>query len=107
MPSKRMAREYLEHEIREGRGDEPCHIVDIFKEAKKRKENDGPQPKTRFQIELDDPELYCQWNEQKDRIIKRIHNKAIALDFMYRAWRDALADKEIDRMLAEEEGPPT
>lgn len=82
------------------------HIVDHTKERAERERNDGPKPKTRFQIELDDAELYSQWNHEKDRIITRCHNKAIALDFMYRAWRDALADAEIDRMLADEEGPP-
>lgn len=86
--------------------DHDYHIVDHTKERAEREKNDGPKPKTRFQIELDDPGLYCQWNHEKDRIIGRVHNKSIALDFMYRAWRDALADKEIDRMLAEEEGPP-
>jgi hypothetical protein len=97
--------EYFRQKVARGDTSE-FHIVDHTKELRERELNDGPKPKTRFQIELDDPSLYCQWNHEKDRIIKRVHNKAIALDFMYRAWRDALADREIDRMLAEQDGVP-
>lgn len=81
------------------------HIVDHTKALKEREKNDGPQPKTRFQIELDDPELYSKWNHEKDRIIKRIRNKSIALTLMHRAWREALSDGELDKILAEMEGP--
>ena len=98
--------EYFRQKVARGDKSE-FHIVDHTKELKERETNAGPKPKTRFQIELDDAELYSQWNHEKDRIIKRCRVKAIALDFMYRAWRDALADRELDRMLAEEEGEPT
>jgi hypothetical protein len=106
MPNVRMAIEYLKDLDRKGRGNEVVHVVLVEEEAKKRKENVGPNPRTRFQIETDDPELYSRFVGEKDRIIKRVRNKAIALDFMYRAWRDALSDAELDRMLAEEEGAP-
>jgi hypothetical protein len=99
------ALEYFRQKVALG-DDHDFHIVDHTKERAEREKNDGPSPKTRFQIELDDPSLYRQWNHEKDRIITRCHNKAIALDFMYRSWRDALADGELDRMLADEEGPP-
>ncbi len=106
MPSVTAAIEYLKHLQSKGRGNAPVHIVDIEEEAKARKENTGPKPKTRFQIELDDAELYCQWNAEKDRIIRRCgNNKAIALDFMWRAWNESLTDAEIDRLLAQQEGP--
>jgi hypothetical protein len=86
--------------------DHVYHIIDVTDEQEKRVKNDGPQPKTRFQIELEDAELYRQWNMQKDRILKRVGNKAIALSLMHRAWSEALSDAEIDRIVAEEEGPP-
>jgi hypothetical protein len=105
MPSVTAAIEYLKHLESKGRGNAPVHIVDIEEEAKERSKNAGPKPKTRFQVELDDPSLYCQFNFEKDRIFARVKNKPIALDFMYRAWRDALSDKELDRMLAEQEAP--
>jgi hypothetical protein len=86
--------------------DHVYHIVDITEEAEKRSKNDGPKPKTRFQIELDSAEFYRQWNSEKDRIVKRCGNKAIALDLMHRAWRDALSNSELDKILAAMEGPP-
>lgn len=86
--------------------DHDYHIVDLTEQRKSQEKNDGEKPKTRFAIELDDAELYRLWNQEKNRIITRVHNKAMALDFMWRAWKEALADAELDRMMAEEEGPP-
>jgi hypothetical protein len=106
MPSKRAAIDWLKHEVSQGRGNEPCHIVDIVKEQKARIKNEGPKPKTRFQMETDDASLYGQLNFEKDRVIKRVRNKAIAIDLLYRAWR-ALTDAVIDRIMASEEGPPS
>lgn len=105
MPSKRAAIEWLQHEVSKGRGDEPVHLVDVRAEQRKRIQNDGPKPKTRFQIELGDPELYRQWNAEKDRILHHVKNKAIALDLMQRAWSDALSNPELDKILAALEGP--
>jgi hypothetical protein len=85
--------------------DHVYHLIDVTAEQAKRVKNDGPQPKTRFQIELGDAELYRQWNLEKDRILKRVGNKSIALTLMQRAWSEALCDSEIDKILAEQEGP--
>lgn len=104
MPSVTAAIEYLKQLERKGRGMAPVHIVDIEEEAKERIKNSGPKPKTRFQLELDDPELYCQWNASKDRIFHRVKNKPMALDLMWRAWDEALSNAEIDKILAAEEG---
>ena len=105
MPSKRMAIEWLQHEVSEGRGDEPCHVVDIRREQRERIKNDGPKPKTRFQIELGDADLYREWNVEKERILHRARVKAIGLDIMLKAWQ-AMDDAWIDKLLAEQEGPP-
>lgn len=105
MPSKRMAIEWLNDEVRKGRGDEPCHIVDITKEARARAENAGPKPKTRFQMETDDPELYRQFNIERSRIIKRTGNKSVALTLLLKSWQ-WMTDALIDKVLAEQEGPP-
>lgn len=99
-----MAIEWLQHEVQEGRGDEPCHVVDIRREQRERITNDGPKPKTRFQIELGDAELYSDWNKEKERIIHRAKVKAIGLDLMLKAWQ-MLSDPLIDKLLAEQEGP--
>ncbi len=82
------------------------HIVNLTEQRRQREKNDGPRPKTRFAKELDDPGLYSQWNMEAHRIIKRVGNKSIALDLMCRAWREALCDSEIDKIMAELEGPP-
>ena len=105
MPGAKAAAEYLDWAIREGklRPDSPIHIVDIEAEQKKRTKNDGPQPKTKFAIETDAPEVYARMNREKDRIIKRVGNKAVAVDLLARAW-ETLSDQIIDRIMASEEG---
>lgn len=104
MPSVSAAIEYLKTLEGKGRGGEKCHIVLIEEEEKARAENKGPVPRTRFQIELDDPELYSRWHIEKDRILRRAGVKAVGLDLMYRAWT-MLTDALIDKLLAEQEGP--
>lgn len=59
--------------------------------------------KTRVQFEVDDPDLCSEFLAEKDRIIKRSGNKAVALSLMLRAWQQALADGEIDKLLAEQD----
>jgi hypothetical protein len=106
MPSVSLAIEYLKDLERKGRGREKVHVVLVEEEQKKRIENTGPEPRTRVQFETDSPELYARFAKEKDRIIKRVGNKSIALDLMCRSWSEALSDSEIDRILAQEEGPP-
>jgi len=102
MPSKRAAIDWLKFECDNGRGDEPCHVIDIKKEQKARINNDGPQPKTKFAIETDSPDVYSRMNREKDRVIKRVGNKAVAVDLLARAW-ETLTDQVLDRILASEE----
>lgn len=68
-----------------GRGHEKCHVVLIEEEARKRKENDGPRPKTQFRLDTDDPGLYSRFNELKDRWFS-VANKSVALSVMARLW---------------------
>lgn len=105
MPSKKMLIQFLEDEVRKGRGDDPCHLVDIKKEQAERIKNDGPRPKTKFVIETDSPEMYSAMNLEKDRIITRAKNKSVALSLMLTAWQ-WMSDPMIDKVLAETEGPP-
>ncbi len=103
MPSKRMAAEWLKSEVEHGRGDESCHIVDVTKEQRERIKND--RRKTRFVLCCDDPDLCAAFEAHKDRIFRKVRNNAIMLSLMERAWRDALADAELDRILAVMDGP--
>jgi predicted PhzF superfamily epimerase YddE/YHI9 len=101
-----MALEQLKDMIRKGRGNEKVHIVLVEQEQRERIENKGPKPKTRFQIETDDAEMYSALNLEKDRIIRRAKNKSVGISLMHLAWK-RLTDAIIDAVLAEEEGPPT
>lgn len=74
-----------------GRGEEKAHVVLIEDEARKRKENPGPHPKTRFVMETDDPQMYSRFNELKDRWLA-VANKSVALSVMADLWDRAEQD---------------
>jgi hypothetical protein len=95
--------ERLKFEVGQGRGEEPCHLVDINAVAKERIKND--KKVTRFVLGTDDPDACAALHAESHRIIKRARNKSVAISLMIRAWKDALADGEIDRILAEDECP--
>lgn len=82
-----------------GRGEEKCHVVLIEEEARKRKENSGPQPKTRFVMETDDPAMYSKFNELKDRWVANA-NKSVALSVMADRWD--LDEQTIRRICVDE-----
>lgn len=103
MPSKRMALEWLQSEVNHGRGEESCHVVDVAKEQRERIKND--KRKTRFVLCCDDPDLCSKFEAHKDRIFKKVRNKAIMLSLMEKAFGEALADSELDKILAVMEGP--
>lgn len=98
MPSKRAGAEWLKSEVEHGRGEESCHVVDVAKEQRERIRND--KRKMRFVLNTDDPDLCSKFEEHKDRIFKRVHNKAIMLSLMEKAWGEALSDPELDRIMA-------
>lgn len=101
MPSKRIAAEWLAFEVKQGRGDEPCHVVDVAKEQRERIRNE--KRKTRFVLNTDDPDLCSRFEAHKDRIFRKVRNKAFMLSLMERAWAEALSDAELDRIMAAEE----
>lgn len=68
-----------------GRGQEKAHVILIEEEIRKRKENAGPKPKTRFILETDDPMMYSRFIAAKDRWLRFV-NKSIAVDLMCRLW---------------------
>lgn len=78
----------LQFLMEHGRGDEKCHVVMIEEEARKRKENDGPNPKTRFQWETDTAEGYGDLNAGKDRLIRLIGNKQVAITIAAKLWNN-------------------
>lgn len=74
-----------------GHGEEKVHVVFIEREAAERIANEKKgfvKPKTRFQMETDDPDMYRRFNFQKDRWYRLIPNKSVAVDMMCRMWEE-------------------
>ena len=100
MPSKRAVLERLRFEVeKQGRGEEPCHLVDINQQAQERIKND--KRVTRFVLGCDDADSCAALHAESHRIIKRARNKQIAISLLIMAWRDGLSDAEIDRLTAD------
>ena len=98
MPSKKAVAEWLAEEVRKGRGDESCHLVDVAAEQRERIKNN--KRKTRFVLCCDDPDLCSKFEAHKDRIFRKVKNKSIMLSLMEKALGEARADSELDKILA-------
>ena len=106
MPSVDLAVEHLKDLQRKGRGQEKVHVVLVEQEQKERIANN--KRKTRFVLCTDDADLCSILEAHKDRIFRRCgQNKSIMLHLMEKAWAEALADSEIDRIMAAMDGPDT
>lgn len=101
MPTLAQAYERLKYEVEHGKGEERVHVVYVEREQAERIKND--KRKTRLVIETHDADLLSEFESEKDRIMRRCNkNVSIFLTLLLRAMREALADGEIDRILAEE-----
>jgi hypothetical protein len=101
---KAAALDWLKDEVRKGRGDESCHIVDVEADQRERIKNN--KRKTRFVLCTDDPDLCSRFEANKDRIFKRCgKNKSVMLSLMVKALEMALSDSEIDRIMAQMDAP--
>lgn len=103
MPSAAGVVEELRSGLANGtvRPDEKLHIVFVEREQRKRIANAGePQPKTKFVMDTDDPLFYSDFHVEKDRIIRHVGNKTVALSLMLRAWQE-LTEAKMDKWLAE------
>jgi hypothetical protein len=103
MPSKRQAADWLANEVAKGRGEEKVHLIDVTKDQAERIAN--KKRKQNFVLVTGDPDICAEFEFEKDRIFKRVGNKSVMLSLMVRAWKDALADSELDKILAVMEGP--
>jgi hypothetical protein len=100
MPTKRALLERLTYEVKEkGEGENHCFYQDMKKLQAERVKNNARV--TRFVLGTEDPDLCAEFHRERDRIMRRVHNKAVAMDLMLRMWR-GLSDAMIDRILAEE-----
>jgi hypothetical protein len=103
VPSLRQAAERLKWEVEQGHGDEKVHVVFVERDQAERIKND--KRKTRFVLCCDDPDLCAKFEAEKDRIFRKVKNKALMLTLMERAWEEALADAQLDKILAALEAP--
>lgn len=104
MPDIEAVLEQCKYLIREGRGKEKGHLLLIDADQKKRNENKGPKPKTKFGLQTDSPEAYSELNKCKDFVIRKCGNKSVAITLLIWAWRQ-LDERTINKLLAAGEGP--
>jgi hypothetical protein len=72
-----------------GHGDEKVHVVFVEREAQERIKNEAKGfklPKTRFQWETDIAEGYAELNKGKDRLIRLVVNKQVAVSIAAKLW---------------------
>ena len=103
MPSLKQAAERLNWEVAQGHGDEKVHVVFVERDQAERIKNE--KRKTRFVLTTDDPDLCAKFEAEKDRIFRKVKNKTLMLTLMERAWEEALADRELDKILAQLDAP--
>jgi hypothetical protein len=104
MPDVQAVLEQCRWLISKGRGNEKAHLLLVEAEEKKRIENTGPKPRTKFVIETDSPEAYAEMHKCKDFVIKHCKNKAVAITMLLWAWRQ-LDAATLDKLMAAGEGP--
>jgi hypothetical protein len=95
--------EKLKYMMEHGRAEEKIHIVFVEQEQADRIKND--KRKTRFVLCCDDPDLCANLEAQKDRIFRKVKNKAVMLTLIERVLEEALSDAELDRILAIVDAP--
>lgn len=95
MPSLEEVFEKVKFLMAKGDKSRKCHFGLVDVEAKERREN--PKGKTRFIMETDDPLMYAAFNEQKDRYLRLIPNKSVALSILHERWSEPTDEEIADR----------
>lgn len=98
----------LQFLLEKGHGDEKVHVVFVEREAAERIANEAKgfqKPKTRFQMETDDPAMYSRLNAAKDLWYRVVVNKSVAVDLMCKRWE--LEPEEIEALAADESSEDT
>jgi hypothetical protein len=95
--------EQLRYEVeKKGEGENHCFYQDMVKLQKERIKNNARV--TRFVLGTGDADLCADFHAERDRIVKRVGNKSVAMSLMLQAWHEALCDSELDKILAKD-GP--
>jgi hypothetical protein len=90
--------ERLKFAISKGRGGEKIHVTWVEQDQAERAKIN--KQVTKFVLETKSPEACAELHTEWGRIMKRVQNKTIALDLCIRAWRDALSNQELDKIMA-------
>ena len=95
--------ERLKYAAANGRAHEKIHVTWVEQDAKERIKND--KRVTKFVLETKDPDACSELHAEWDRILRRVHNKSVALSLVVKAWQEALSDAELDRIMAAMDAP--
>lgn len=90
--------EKLKFEVAQGRGNEKIHITFVERDQAERAKIN--RAVTKFVLETKSPEACAELHAEYGRILKRVGNKSIALSLVVKAWREALSDGELDKIMA-------
>lgn len=93
--------ERLKYAAEHGRAHEKIHVTWVEKDQQERIKND--RRVTKFVLETKDPDSCSELHAEWDRIIRKVKNKSVALSLALQAWREALCDSELDKLLAAED----
>jgi hypothetical protein len=95
--------EKLKFAVEHGHAHEVIHVTWVERDQAERIKNN--KRVTRFTLETKDPDACAELHAEWDRIIRRVHNKSIALSLIVKAWKEALADSELDKIMAVMDAP--
>lgn len=91
--------ERFKWEVEHGHGEEKVHVTYVERDQAERIKNN--KRVTKFVLETKDADACSELHAEWDRIVRRVGNKSMALSLVVRAWKDALADGELDKIMAE------
>lgn len=92
--------EKLKYEADHGHAGEKIHVTWVERDQAERIKNN--KRVTKFVLETKDPDACSELHAEWERIIKHVGNKAMCLSLIIRAWRDALSNPELDKILADD-----
>lgn len=88
----------LKLKVLAGKENEMVHVVYVDQDRKRKRENKGPKPQTRFTLNCDSPEAFAELYGHWDRIMLQVRNKSIAITILI-DWLRALTPERIEKKL--------
>lgn len=88
----------LKLKVLAGKENEMVHVVYVDQDRKRKRENKGPKPQTRFTLNCDSPEAFADLYGHWDRIMLQVKNKSVAVTILI-DWLRALTPERIEKKL--------